>query len=91
MKRQDFRDIESLENRCIVTNLPYGHRMGEREQVEALYKDFGDFLKRRCTGSTAWILCGDTGLVKKLGLRPKQRIPIFNGPLECRLVELDLY
>ncbi len=91
IKRQDFRDIESLENRCIVTNLPYGHRMGEREGVEMLYKEFGDFLKRRCTGSTAWILCGDTGLVKKLGLRPKQRIPIFNGPLECRLVELDLY
>ncbi len=91
VKRQDFRDIESLENRCIVTNLPYGHRLGEREPVEALYKEFGDFLKRRCTGSTAWILCGDTGLVKKLGLRPKQRIPIYNGPLECRLVELELY
>ncbi len=91
IKHRDFHDIESLENRCIVTNLPYGHRMGEREQVETLYKEFGDFLKHRCTGSTAWILCGDTGLVKKIGLRPKQRIPIFNGPLECRLIELDLY
>ena len=91
VKRTDFRDIESLENRCIVTNPPYGQRVGEREKVETLYKEFGDFLKHRCTGSTAWILCGDTGLVKKLGLRPKQRIPVFNGPLECRLVELDLY
>jgi len=91
IKRQDFRDIGSLENRCIVSNPPYGHRLGEREQVETLYKEFGDFLKQRCTGSTAWLLCGDTGLVKKLGLRPKRRIPMFNGPLECRLVELDLY
>ena len=88
---RDFREGPALEGATIVTNPPYGRRLGDRRQVEALYTELGNWLKRRCQGSTAWILCGDTGLVKKLGLRPKQRIPLYNGPLECRLVEVPLY
>jgi len=75
----------------LVCNPPYAKRLGERDEVEALYGQLGDFLKRRCKDSTAWILAGDTGLVKRIGLRPKRRIPIFNGPLECRLVEIPIY
>jgi len=88
---KDFRDIERIEGATIVTNPPYGRRLGDREQVKILYRELGDFLKRRCTNSTAWILAGDVELVKSIGLRPKQRIPIFNGPLECRLVEIPIY
>ena len=59
--------------------------------MKILYGELGDFLKRRCTNSTAWILAGDVELVKSIGLRPKQRIPLFNGALECRLVEIPIY
>lgn len=87
----DFRDISSLENTTIISNLPYGHRLGSVSETEKLYKEFGDFLKKKCNGSKAFILCGSTALVKKIGLRPKRRIILFNGPIETRLVELDLY
>jgi len=89
--RQDFRELDPIRGATIVTNPPYGQRLGERDEVKRLYGDLGDFLKQRCTDSTAWILAGDTELVKHIGLRPKQRIPIFNGPLECRLVEIPIY
>ena len=88
---RDFRNIESLEGVTIVTNPPYGKRLGERDQVKVLYKELGDFLKQRCKNSTAWILVGDIELVKSIGLRTKQRIRLYNGALECRLVEIPIY
>ena len=65
-------------------------RLGETEKLKTLYKEFGDFLKRRCPRSTAWILCGNRELIPSLGLRPSRKIPLFNGPLEGRLVKLEI-
>jgi putative N6-adenine-specific DNA methylase len=91
LAKRDFRAGEPIEGATIVTNPPYGRRLSDRAKVKILYRELGDFLKRRCTNSTAWILAGDVELVKSIGLRPKQRIPLFNGPLECRLVEIPIY
>ncbi len=89
--KADFRDKKALSPCLLLTNLPYGERMGEEDRLYSLYRDFGDYLKRECKGSQAWLLCGSTELVKHIGLRPKIRIPLFNGPIETRLVHLDLY
>ena len=89
--RADFRDVEVSEGSVIVVNPPYGVRLRERDEVAALYKDLGDHLKRKCRGAEAWVLCGDVELVKRVGLRPKRRIPLWNGGLECRLVHYELY
>jgi len=91
IKRRDFKNHEGFENATIVTNLPYGKRIGDNEEVEQLYKDFGDFLKHKCKGSTAYMMCGSTALVKKIGLRTSRKIQLFNGPIEVRLVELKMY
>jgi len=88
---RDFRDVDVPEGATIVVNPPDGVRLEARERVGALYKDLGDHLKRNCRGAKAWVLCGDVELVKRVGLRPKRRIPFWNGGLECRLIELDLY
>jgi len=87
----DFRKIPSITNSIIISNLPYGRRLSKNENIERLYRDFGDFLKKNCTGSRAFLLCGSTELVKKIGLKMKRKIPFFNGPLETRLVEIELY
>ena len=88
----DFRQIPQVpEGTTIITNPPYGRRLGDRDEVEILYREFGDWLKRSAKGTTAWILCGDLGLAKKIGLKTKRRIPLFNGQLECRLVEIPLF
>lgn len=87
----DARDLALPPGATVLTNPPYGVRLGQRREVEALYKAFGDALKRRCSGTTAWVLCGDTALVGQLGLRPAKRVPLWNGGIECRLVRLDLF
>jgi putative N6-adenine-specific DNA methylase len=75
----------------IVTNPPYGERLGDQSELVGLYRAFGDALKRRGAGGEAWILAGNLELVKSVGLRPSRRVVLFNGPIECRLLRYDLY
>lgn len=91
VSRMDFRDIEEAEKMMIITNPPYGVRLSYMEETQRLYKEFGDFLKQKCTGSTAFILAGSKELSKYIGLKASRRIPFFNGPIDARLIKLELY
>jgi putative N6-adenine-specific DNA methylase len=88
------RDVRDLEipgpGTVIVTNPPYGQRLGVGEDLESLYRDLGSALKRRAPGSVAWILTGAPSLARLIGLRPQRRVVLFNGPIECRLLRFDI-
>jgi putative N6-adenine-specific DNA methylase len=75
----------------IVCNLPFGERSGDVEELAPLYKGFGDILKQRCTGYKAYLFTGNLKLAKSIGLRPSRRFALYNGPIECRLLEYELY
>ena len=91
VKTMDFRDIDSLENRLIVCNPPYGIRLMKDEDMGQFMKEFGDFLKQKCTGSDAYIYFGDRELVKSFGLKTAFKMPLRNGGLDGRLVKYELY
>jgi putative N6-adenine-specific DNA methylase len=91
VERKDFRDLPGIPGSTIVTNPPFGVRVGGLPQARLLYKEFGDFLKQRCPGSTAYVLCGSLELAKAIGLKPSRRFVLFNGPLECRLLKIEIY
>jgi putative N6-adenine-specific DNA methylase len=91
LQRKDFRDLPGIRDATIVCNPPYGMRMGELESARSLYREFGDFLKQRCPGSTAYVLCGNLELVSAIGLKPARRYVLFNGPIECRLLKIEIY
>ena len=74
-----------------MLNSPYGERMGEIRELEGLYGGIGDFFKRKCQGYMGYIFTGNFNLAKKVGLRTKRRIPFYNGEIECRLLEYELY
>jgi putative N6-adenine-specific DNA methylase len=61
------------------------------EDSLAFYKMIGDTLKQKYAGYTAWMISSDLESVKFIGLRPSRRIPVFNGPLECRFLKFDLF
>jgi len=75
----------------IVFNPEYGERMGEIDQLEKTYKAIGDFMKQKCNGYFGYIFTGNMDLAKKVGLRTKRRMPFYNGKIECRLLEYELY
>lgn len=74
----------------IITNPPYGVRLGADEDLPALYAAFADTLKRNFSGWRAYVLCGEMALMKAIRLAPSRKIPLYNGALECRLVEYRL-
>jgi putative N6-adenine-specific DNA methylase len=89
---REVRDLELPgEGAMIVSNPPYGERLGNPRELSTLYRELGDVLKRRGAGATAWLLVGNPALVKAVGLRASRRIVLFNGPIECRLLRYDLY
>jgi putative N6-adenine-specific DNA methylase len=72
----------------LVANPPYGVRLGESQELEAFYPKLGDALKARFTGWRCYFFTADAARFAKLiGLKATKRIPLYNGPLECRLLE----
>lgn len=75
----------------LLCNPPYGERLRDDVALETLYRSIGDTLKQRWTGWTAWLLTGNLTAAKSIGLKATRRIPLWNGPLECRLLKYELY
>ena len=78
------------ESGIVVTNPPYGHRMGNGEELRAFYPKLGDQLKNRYVNWTVNILTADLKLPGLLRLSPSRRTPLFNGAIECRLFEFRM-
>ena len=88
----DFRETPVPEgDGIVVLNPEYGERMGDAGSLGSTYRDIGDFFKNRCMGYRGYIFTGNLDLAKQVGLRTKRRIPFYNGPIECRLLEYELY
>jgi putative N6-adenine-specific DNA methylase len=82
--------IPPAESGVMVANPPYGVRIGEDEELAALYPKMGEALKRKFAGWNTYFLTNDLRLPKLMRLTPSKRTPLFNGPLECRLFEIKM-
>jgi len=74
----------------MIINPPYGLRI-ESDDIFNLYHDIGDKMKQDFSGYTAWILSGNLEALKHVGLRPKRKISLLNGHLECKFHAYELY
>jgi len=86
-----FQQIAGLPGHLVACNPPYGIRLENRKAAARLYGLFGDFLKQRCPGATAYVYFGEPQMVKHLGLKPDWKKPIKNGGLDGRLVRYNVY
>jgi 23S rRNA (guanine2445-N2)-methyltransferase / 23S rRNA (guanine2069-N7)-methyltransferase len=74
----------------VVTNPPYGERLASLEQAAEVYQTLGDMLRRHMLGWDAFVLAPLGPLARSLGLRPRARHVVYNGPIECRVLELGI-
>jgi putative N6-adenine-specific DNA methylase len=89
----------------MLVNPPYGERIetagvagrsqGGRERAQG--DDGGDFFnqlaahwKKNYAGWTAWVLTPDFKLPSRMRLKESRRVPMWNGPIECRLFRFDM-
>ncbi|MBU1195491.1 MAG: class I SAM-dependent RNA methyltransferase [Proteobacteria bacterium] len=91
IEQMDFEDIKSIENSMIITNPPYGIRMGKDTNLNKFYDSLGQFFKNRCKGSTAFVYFGEPKYIKKLPLSPSWKRPLKIGGLDGKLVKYELY
>ena len=90
IEQRHFEDVRpAAAAGLVLTHPPYGERL-PLPRAGALFRRLGDWLVARCGGWRAAILAADTPAATHLGLRPVYRIPLMNGPIPCRLLELTL-
>lgn len=83
----DVRDFEpGAPSPWVIVNPPYGHRLGDADSAREAWERLGNFLHQRCGGSRAFVLSGDPNLSRHLGLRASRKLPVKNGPIDCRLL-----
>ncbi|MEO8747419.1 MAG: bifunctional 23S rRNA (guanine(2069)-N(7))-methyltransferase RlmK/23S rRNA (guanine(2445)-N(2))-methyltransferase RlmL [Rhodanobacter sp.] len=75
----------------LITNPPYGERLGDRAGMPELYRTLGDALRARFTGWHAAVLAGDVELGRALRLRPDKRYVLYNGALKTVLLTFDIH
>jgi 23S rRNA (guanine2445-N2)-methyltransferase / 23S rRNA (guanine2069-N7)-methyltransferase len=74
----------------VVTNPPYGERMGAESGLPALYAELGALLRERFTGWRAAVFTGNPALGKVMGLRARRSHTLYNGPIECLLLHFEV-
>ncbi|MGP1676065.1 MAG: THUMP domain-containing class I SAM-dependent RNA methyltransferase [Burkholderiales bacterium] len=91
LKQANALEISApAETGVLITNPPYGERMGELQELAGFYPKFGDALKQKFAGWNCYILSADMNLPKLIKLQVSKRTPLYNGALECRLFEYKI-
>ena len=83
---QSGQDPEGI----LVCNPPYGRRLENDEAARALHRELGNVMRRQFLGWTGYVITPQGPLAKAVGLKPSRRIPVFNGPIECRILEFEI-
>jgi len=88
--------------RIEVAGVAGAQRAGGREQAQvasqgdaggedgAFFSQLSAHWKKHYAGWSAWVLTPDLKLPGKMRLKESRRVPMWNGPLECRLFRFDM-
>lgn len=82
---------EDVEKGTIISNPPYGARIGDEDNLKDVYRDLGFTLKNRFEGWDAWVLSGNKELLAEMKLKSTQKHYLMNGNIECRLLKYEMY
>lgn len=90
VRKQNFFDSKKdLFPLLMVFNPPYNERIAI--DVEDFYKKIGDTFKQNYPNTLAWLITSDLEASKKIGLRPSRKVKLFNGKLETRFLQYEMY
>jgi putative N6-adenine-specific DNA methylase len=89
--QSDFVKLESPASEgVLVTNPPYGQRIGEDEDLKEVYPAWAKHMKESFGGWDTYFLTADLEMPKDMRLKPTKKTPLYNGALECRLFEIKM-
>jgi 23S rRNA (guanine2445-N2)-methyltransferase / 23S rRNA (guanine2069-N7)-methyltransferase len=74
----------------VISNPPYGERLNADENIVALYRLLGEKLKAEFPGWRASVITSEDSLGRAIGLHADKKYRLYNGALECTLLNFDL-
>ena len=83
------RDAGSF-NRSREPDLSRAREMAEGDDGGEFFSQLASHWKKNYNGWTAWMLTPDLKLPSKMRLKESRRVPMWNGPIECRMFRFDL-
>jgi len=74
----------------VVTNPPYGERIGDQDALPELYALIGKALREQFLGWRAVVFTGNPPVARAIGIHAKRSHTLFNGTIECRLLRFEI-
>jgi putative N6-adenine-specific DNA methylase len=88
---KSFEQISApLDQGILITNPPYGERIGEDKELTDAYPLWAKTLKNKFPGWRTYFLTSDLRMPKLMRLAPSKKTPLYNGALDCRLYEIKM-
>ena len=80
----------TAEQGLLITNPPYGERLGELPELVQLYAQLGEKAKALFPGWTLAMFTGNPDLGHRLGLRAHKQYALKNGALDAKLLLMEI-
>jgi 23S rRNA (guanine2069-N7)-methyltransferase / 23S rRNA (guanine2445-N2)-methyltransferase len=81
-----FQIPEGMKEGLLLTNPPYGERLGEVRELESLYRDLGRMFEQHLVNWECGVFTGNADLGRKLGWRSHKQYKLLNGAIESQLI-----
>jgi 23S rRNA (guanine2445-N2)-methyltransferase / 23S rRNA (guanine2069-N7)-methyltransferase len=85
----NFQIPEGMQEGLLITNPPYGERLGEVKQLEELYRDLGRMFEQHLPNWSCGIFTGNADLGRKIGWRSHKQYKLLNGAIESQLIQIQ--
>lgn len=88
----DVRELENTSENSglVITNPPYGERLGGKDQAEALYRSLGQQLRSQFVGWKAGVIAPSADFGRSLGMHSHKHYRVQNGKLDCLFYLFDI-
>ncbi|RKQ96360.1 23S rRNA m(2)G-2445 methyltransferase [Kushneria sinocarnis] len=83
--------MRDMAHGLIITNPPYGERLGELPGLVVLYQKLGSALRQHFPGWSLALFTGNPELGHRLGLRAHRQYALKNGQLDCKLLLIEIH
>lgn len=91
LKAANVSDISVPEGKTLmVTNPPYGERL-QPDALYSIYENLGRMLKFKFSGNQAWVISSDERCLTRIGMKPSEKINLYNGDLDCWLYNYEIF
>lgn len=84
--RKDARDFLPNMPGTLISNPPYAMRMGEKEEVHALYRAMGE-QARKNQGMRWYFICADQEFERFFGKKADKKRKLYNGNVRCEFYQ----